>query len=154
MVQIQKKKKMADQVWKKRFFRRCFSHHFNHREIPQKNQRENSWQDVSVIFLKIYPQQQNQWHKNSLYIYWECLTIYSNSYLKLHNTHLLRLFVDIYILKNLKKKNIILLGSFSPLRNFKKWGQNLYFWFFKIAFDQVIFQYLKNKLTKIVYWPH
>ena len=35
-----------------------------------------------LISLKIYPQQQKQRHKNSLYIYWECQTIYSNSYLK------------------------------------------------------------------------
>ena len=34
-----------------------------------------------------------------LYLCWECQTIYSNSYLKLHNTHLLHLFVDMYILK-------------------------------------------------------
>ena len=43
--------------------------------------------------------------KFSLYLlYWECQTIYSNSYLKLHNTHLLHLFVDMYILKFFLKK--------------------------------------------------
>ena len=134
MVQIQKKKKMADQVWKKRFFRRCFSHHFNHREIPQKNQRENSWQDVSVIFLKIYPQQQNQWHKNSLYIYWECLTIYSNSYLKLHNTHLLRLFVDIYILKNLKKKKHYFTRFIFSVKKFQEMRTKSLFLIFQNSF--------------------
>ena len=52
-----------------------------------------------LIFLEIYPQQQKQWHKNYLYIYWERQIINSNSYLKLQNAHLLPLFVDIYILK-------------------------------------------------------
>ena len=65
-----------------------------------------------LIFLKIYAQQQKQWHKNSLYIYWECQTIYSNSYLKLNNTHLFHLLVDMYILKLFFffKKNMILQG--------------------------------------------
>ena len=58
---------------------------------------ENTDKMCQLIFLKIYPQQQKQWHKNSVYIYWVCQTLYS--YLKLHNTHLLHLFVDMYILK-------------------------------------------------------
>ena len=48
-------------------------------------------------------------------------------------------------------KIIILQGKFSHLRNFKKWGQNVYFWVSKIAFQLVIFQYLKNHLTKIIH---
>ena len=52
-----------------------------------------------LIFLKRYAQQQKQWHKNYLYIYWECQTIYSDLYLKLNNTHLLHLLGDMHILK-------------------------------------------------------
>ena len=38
--------------------------------------------------------------KLSMYFYWEIQTIYSNSYLKLHNSYLFHLFVDMYILKD------------------------------------------------------
>ena len=50
------------------------------------------------------------------------MSIYSNPYLKFHNTHLLHLFVDMYILKVFFLKH-----DFASLRNFKKWGQNLCF---------------------------
>ena len=60
---------------------------------------KNADKMCQLIFLKIYPQQQKQWRKNPLYIYWECQTIYSTSYLKLHNTQLLHLFVDMYVVK-------------------------------------------------------
>ena len=45
-------------------------------------------------------------------------------------------------------------GWFSPLKNFKKSEQNLYFRVSKIIFQLVIFQYLMNHLTKIVHWLH
>ena len=95
------------------------------RQIQKKNRREKSWQDESLIFLKIYPQQHKEWQKNSLYIYWEYQTIYSNSYSKLDNTHLMHLFVD-------KMDKIVS----------------------KIAFQLVIFLYLKKHLVKIVHWSH
>ena len=71
---------------------------------------KNTDKMCQLIFLKIYPQQQKQWHKNYLYIYLECQNIYSNSYLKLRNAHLLHLSVDMYILKFFLKKNTILQG--------------------------------------------
>ena len=58
---------------------------------------KNTDKMCQLIFLKIYPQQQKQWRKNPLYIYWEYRTIYLISYLKLYNNHLLHLFVDMYI---------------------------------------------------------
>ena len=69
----------------------------------KKNKGENPDKMYQLIFLKIYRQQQKQWHKNSIYIYWECQTIYSNSYLKLRNTHSLHLFIDMHINVFLKK---------------------------------------------------
>ena len=42
---------------------------------------------------------QKQLQKHPRYIYWECQTLYSTSYLKFDNTHLLHLFVVMYILK-------------------------------------------------------
>ena len=93
--------------------------------MPKKVKGKNPDKMSHLIFLKKYSQQQKQWHKNSLHICWECQTIYSNSYLKLHNIHLLHLFVDMYISIFLKKSMIV---QDSPLKNFKKWIQNLFFW--------------------------
>ena len=59
-----------------------------------------------------------------------------------------------YILNFFKNENMILQGEFSPFGDFKKWGQNLYFLVSKIDFQLVVFQYLKNYLTKVVYGPH
>ena len=73
-----------------------------------KKQREKYRQDVSVNLSENTPQRQKQWSKNPLYIYWECQTIYSTSYLKLYITHLLHLFVDVYILKFFLTKDMIL----------------------------------------------
>ena len=115
---------------------------------------KNPGKMCQLIFLKIYPQQQKQWHKNSLYIYWECQTIYSNSYLKLHNTHLMHISIDMYLFKVFFLRKPDFASLIFTIKNFKKWGQNLYFWVSKIAFQLVIFQYLKNHLTKIVHWPH
>ena len=79
------------------------------REMAKKTGKntEKMWQ---LIFLKIYSQQQKQWRKNLLYIYWECQTIYSTSHLKLHNTHLLHLFVVCIFKVFCKKNNMILQG--------------------------------------------
>ena len=52
-----------------------------------------------------------------------------------------------------KKKHDFARIIFS-VKKFQEWGQNVYFWVCKIAFQLVIFQYLKNNLTKIVHWPH
>ena len=52
-----------------------------------KTKGKNPDKMCKLISLKIYPQQQKQWHKDPLYIYWERQAIYSNSYLKLQNTH-------------------------------------------------------------------
>ena len=76
-----------------------------------KTKGKNSDKMCQVIFLKIYPQQQKQWRKNPLYIYWEYWTIYLISYLKLYNNHLLHLFVDMYIsMFFFLKKDIVLQG--------------------------------------------
>ena len=75
-----------------------------------KKQREKYRQDVSVNLSENTPQRQKQWSKNPLYIYWECQTTYSTSYLKLYITHLLHLFVDVYILKFFLTKDMILQG--------------------------------------------
>ena len=126
----------------------------NHNERNAKNQREKSWQDVSVILSENVPTATEKWCKSPLYLYWECETIYSNSYSKFYNSGLLHLFVGMYILNFFKNENMILQGEFSPFGDFKKWGQNLYFLVSKIDFQLVVFQYLKNYLTKVVYWPH
>ena len=64
-----------------------------------------------LIFLKIYvPTATEKWRKNPVFIYQECQARYSNSYLKLHNTHLLHLFVDMYTWKFPFKKKLILQG--------------------------------------------
>ena len=100
MVQIQKKKKkecrpgLDKKTLQKIFFISVVT---IAREMPKIIKGKNPDRMCLLIFLKIYPQQQKQWHKNSLYIYWECQIIYSNSYLKLQNTHLLPLFFDMYI---------------------------------------------------------
>ena len=63
MAQMQKKKKMAGQIWKKRLFRRYFSHQFKKR-IPQLEKYNKKIKGKSpdnmcwLIFLKIYPHQQ------------------------------------------------------------------------------------------------
>ena len=105
MAQIQKKQKIAGQVLKNKTLQETI---FTSvltivRDISQKNGK-NPDKMCQLIFLKIYPQQQKQRHKNYLYIYLECQNIYSNSYLKLRNAHLLHLSVDMYILKFFLKK--------------------------------------------------
>ena len=90
MTQIQRKTKNGWTVLEKKTLQKIFFTSV----LTIAREMENTDKMCQLIFLKIYPQQQKQWHKNSLYIYWECQTIYSDSYLKLHNTHLLHLFVD------------------------------------------------------------
>ena len=60
---------------------------------------------MSVNSENITTAKQKQLHKNALYIYWECQSLYSTLYLKLDNTHLLHFFVDVYILNFFFKKN-------------------------------------------------
>ena len=119
--------------------------------MPKKVKGKNPDKMSHLIFLKKYSQQQKQWHKNSLHICWECQTIYSNSYLKLHNIHLLHLFVDMYISIFFKKKHDCARFSF---KKFQEMDTKSLFLSSNIAFQLVIFQYLKNHLTKIVHWPH
>ena len=99
MAQIQKKKKSERPGLKKETLQKALftSVLTIARELPQKNKGKNPDKVCQLAFLISYPQQQKQWHKMSLYIYWECQTISSISYLKLHNAHLLHLFVDMYI---------------------------------------------------------
>ena len=94
---------------------------------------------MSVNSKNIPTAKQKQLQKNPLYIYWECQTLYSTSYLKLDNTHSLHLFVDMYILKFfLKKKHDFARLTFS-FKKFLEIRQNLYFCVSKIAFQLVIF---------------
>ena len=120
--------------------------------MPKKIKGKNPDKMCQLIFLRIYPQQQKKWHKNSLYICWKCQTIYSNSYLNLHNIHLLHLFVDMYILKFLLKNHDFSRLIFS-FQKFQEMGTKSIFLSSKIAFQLVNFQYLKNHLTKIVHRP-
>ena len=103
---------MAGQFWKKKTHQKAyFSSVLTIAREMAKTKGKNPDKMCQFIFLKIYPQQQKESHKNPLYIYWECQTIYSTSYLKLRNSHLLHLFVDKYILKCFFfQKNMILQG--------------------------------------------
>ena len=101
MTQFQKKKKkwQAKSGKKKTHQKAYFTSVLTIAREMAKTKGKNPDKMCQLIFLKIYPQQQKESHKNPLYIYWECQTIYSTSYLKLLNTHLLHLFVDMYISK-------------------------------------------------------
>ena len=59
---------------------------------------------MSVNSENIPTGKQKQLRENPLYIYWECQTLYLTLYLKLDNTQLLHLFVDLYILQFFFKK--------------------------------------------------
>ena len=120
-----------------------------HKKIKGKNPDKM----CQFIFLKIYPQQQKQRLKNSLYIYWERQTIHSNPYLKLHNNHLLHLFVDMSILSFFKKKHDFARLILS-VKKFQGIGTKSLVLSFQNSFSASFSQYLKNNLTKIVHWPH
>ena len=60
---------------------------------------------MSVNSENIPTGKQKQFRENPLYIYCECQTLYSTSYLKLGNNQLLHLFVDLYILQFFLKKH-------------------------------------------------
>ena len=80
--------------------------------------------------------------KNSLYIYWVCQTIYSNSYLKLRNTHLLHLFVDIFIFLHLivfKKKQRDFARLICSVKNFQEMGTKSIFLRFQNRFSASYF---------------
>ena len=74
MTQIQRKKKMTSQFWKKKTLQKIF---FTAvltiaREMA-KTKDKNTDNMCQLIFLKIYPQQQNwECQTYSNYIYWEC----------------------------------------------------------------------------------
>ena len=78
MTQIQRKTKNGWTVLEKKTLQKIFFTSV----LTIAREMENIDKMCQLIFLKIYPQQQKQWHKNPLYIYWECQTIYSTSYLK------------------------------------------------------------------------
>ena len=115
---------------------------------------KNTDKMCQLIFLNIYPQQQKQWRKSPLYIYWECQTIYSTLNLKLHNTHLLHLFVDMYVSKLFFKKKHDFARLIFAFKKIQEMGIKSLFLSFQKSFSVVIFQYLKSHLTKIVHWPH
>ena len=95
----QKKGKKEENGWpvlEKDSSGNIFDVSFNHSCRNGKNQGKNTDKMCQLIFLKIYLQQQKQWDKNPLYIYWEYQYIYLTSYLKLQNINLLHLLVDIF----------------------------------------------------------
>ena len=100
-----------------------------------------------MIFLKIYPQQHNERHKNYLYIYRECQTIYSNLYLKLHNTHLLYLFVATYILKFFLKKDDYVSLIFT-VKKFQDVGTKSLFLNFQNSFSASYFPISQEKFDQ------
>ena len=90
--------------------------------------------------------------KFSTYFYWECQTIYSNSYLKLHISYLFHLFVDMYMLKGSFKKKLDYARLIFSLKKFQEMGTKSLFLTFQNSFSASYFQYLKNHLTKIIHW--
>ena len=118
-----------------------------HRKIKGKNPDKM----CQFIFLKIYPQQQKKRLKNYLYIYLECQTIHSNPYLKLHNTHLLHLFVDMYILKFFFFRKHDFARLILSVKKFQGIGTKSLVLSFQNSFSASFSQYLKNNLTKIVH---
>ena len=98
MTQIQRKKKMTGQFWKNKTLQKIsFTAVLTIAREMAKTKDKNTDEICELIFLKIYPQQQNwECQTYSNYIYWESQTIYSASYLKLHTNQLLHLFVDMY----------------------------------------------------------
>ena len=80
--------------------------------MPKKNQREKSWQDVSVTLSENIPAAtETVTQKLSIYLLRMSNHIYLNSYIKLHSTHLLHVFVHMYVLHMyVFKKNMILQG--------------------------------------------
>ena len=89
----------------------------------------------------------NNLNPNSLYIYWECETIHSTSYLKFRNMQLLHLFADMYMLNFFLKWHDFARLIF-VFEKFQEMGTE------SIAFQLVIFQYLRKHFTKIVHWTH
>ena len=79
MTQIQKKKKKfkASSEKKKTLQKTFFTSVLTIAREMAKTKGKNTGRMCQLIFLKIYPQQQKQWHKKPLCIYWECQTIYS-----------------------------------------------------------------------------
>ena len=69
------------------------------REIPQKNQKEKSWQDVSVNLSENVPTgTETMTQKFSIYLLGMSKHIFKFIF-KTYNIYLLHLFVDMYILK-------------------------------------------------------
>ena len=66
---------MAGQFWKKRLFKSVLTIAGEMTKTKGKNPDKM----CQLIFLEINPQKQKQWHKNPLYIYWECQTIFKTS---------------------------------------------------------------------------
>ena len=119
---------------------------------------EQSWRDVSVNLSENIPQQQRQWRKIPLYIYWKCQAMCSTSYLKPSRYPWMKALMHEKFFSNGLICCSSITGSldmclFKVTKNII-WGQNLYFWVSKRAFRLIIFQYLKNHLPKIVHWPY
>ena len=103
---------------------------------------------MSVNSENIPTAKQKQLRKNPLYIYWECQTLYSTSYLKLDNTHLLHLFVDMYILKFffLKKHDFASL-SFT-VKKFQEMATKSLFLSFQNSFSASYFPISQEQLDQ------
>ena len=69
MAQIQKEKKVACQVWKKRLFRRHLSHFCHICHISKKNKSLKFWLDVSVNLCQDIPTAtETTTQKSSIYL--------------------------------------------------------------------------------------
>ena len=149
MTQIQKKKKKCRPVLEKKTLQKTFftSVLTAAREMA-KNKGKNIDQMCQLIFLKIYPPQQKQWRKIPRYIYWECQTIYSTSYLKLHNTQLLYLFVDMYILKYFFLKRHDFARSIFAFKKFQEMVTKSLFLIFQNSFSASYFPISQEPLDQ------
>ena len=91
---------MSGQVWKKKTLQKTFftSVLTIPREIPKKIEGKNPDKMCCDLFENIPTATERMTQKFSIYLV-VISNLYSNSYLKLHNTHLFDLFIDMYILK-------------------------------------------------------
>ena len=85
-----------------------------------------------------------------LYFYWECQATYPNSFFKHHNTHLLHLFVDMYILKLffLKKKKHDFARLMFSVKKFQETGIKSLFLSFQNSFSASYFPVSQEALSQ------
>ena len=81
-------------------------------------------------------------------IYWECQTIYSSSHLRLRNTHLLALFVDIYILIFFFKKKHNFARLIFSFKKFQEMGTKPLFLSFQKSFSASYFLISQEPLDR------